>query len=71
MAVDTSPSVLMAASEGEHAAIRAAAAAAGKSGGAEVAEEWFPDEEAMQAASALAELAESKWAGIAVEDCTW
>ena len=63
VAVDTSPSVLMAAFEAEHAAIRAAAAAAGKSGGAEVAEEWVPDEEAMQAASALAELAESNWAG--------
>ena len=63
VAVSTSPAVLMAASEARHAATRAAAAAAGESGGAEAVEEWAPDEEAMQAASALAGLAESNWAG--------
>ena len=66
-AVNTSPAVLTVASEPEHAITRAAAAAAGDSGGAETAEEWAPDEEAMQAASALAGLAESNWAGKAVK----
>lgn len=59
----TSPAALMAAFEAEHATTRAAAAAAGESGGAEAVEEWAHDEEAMQAASALAVLADSNWAG--------
>ena len=62
------PAVLMAAggeaSEALQAAAPAVAAAAGEVDGAEAVEEWAPDEEAMQAASALAGLAmESTWAG--------
>ena len=41
----------------------AAARAAAESGPAEAGRNWAPDEEAMQAASALAELAGSAWAG--------
>ena len=70
VAVNPSTAMLMAASEAQHAA----AAAAGESDGAEAVQEWAPDEEAVQAASALAGLAESNWAGKAAlhcKHCTW
>lgn len=54
-------------SEAQHAAAVAAAAAADGSGGIQPMEKWAPDEDAMQAACALAELAESAWTGNAVQ----
>lgn len=49
--------------EPEHAAACAVAAAGGESGGGKAVEEWAPDADAIQAASALAGMAESAWAG--------
>lgn len=54
-------------SEAQHAAAVAVAAAADGSGGIQPMEEWSPDEEALQAACALAELAESAWTGNVVQ----
>lgn len=54
-------------SEAQHAAAQAVAAAADGSVGLQPTEEWRPDEEAMQAACALAEMAESAWTGDAAQ----
>lgn len=54
-----------------HAAALAVAAAGDESAGGEAVEDWAPDADAIQAASALAGMAESAWAGKSCSYCVY